>query len=426
MVSRSYGPGRYDPFYEEAGRDYPAGYVRWTEGRNIEESLRLMATEALRPARLTTHVFDLDDAAEAYALLGSSEQSLGILLRYPERDGDDARDRLIRIEAKPRLGRAVNAERPAIGVVGAGVFARSVLMPALARHARIAAVATATGASARASAKRFKAGLATTDPAAIFTADQLDAVVIATRHDTHAEYAERALRAGKHVFVEKPLALGPDELRRIEAAASDSDAVLVVGFNRRFAPLARRLRKELAGHGPLLISYRVNAGPLPRSHWVHDPNVGGGRVVGEMCHFIDLASFLCGAAPTKSVTTAVSGASQPRDDELVTTLTFADGSVATILYSALGDSSLSKERIEVIGEAGAAVLDDFRELHVHRGGRAQTFKSKRDKGHAAEISAFVEACRSGRQPWPVQDMVSVTRMTFAIQDALLGKHDAIP
>src|SRR4051794_37310214 len=439
VVSRSYGPGRYDPTYEQDGIDYPAGYVRWTEGRNLEEVLRLMATGQLRPSRLTTHTFDLADGPDAYGVLESDEPSMGILLRYPERT--DAGSRELSLNGRGpvrRIGR-VGRQTLRVGVVGAGGFARGVLMPAIARHAEITAVATATGVSARSSATRFGAGIATTDAERVLSAPHVDAVIIATRHDTHADYAVRALEAGQHVFVEKPLALDGEELHRVAEAARAPDRGRVVGFNRPFAPpalgprgalsgrgpraprsapLALRLRDGLSGRGPLIIGYRVNAGRLPASHWTHDPEVGGGRIVGEGCHFIDFASFLAGGTPTAVTAVAVGGGSAPREDSAGATLSFADGSFAHVVYSAFGDAALPKERVEVLGELGAGVLDDFGTLTLYQGGREERVSGKRDKGHAAEIETFLAACRDGRQPWPVEDMVAVMRATFGMRDGI--------
>ncbi len=418
VVSRSYGPGRYDATYERDGVDYPAAYVRWTEGRNLEEVLRLMASGALCPSRLTTHTFDVEDGASAYALLEGEEPSLGILLRYPASEGPGPR--AVELAPRPRRRRPAKAERLRVGVIGAGSFARGVLMPALAGQAEIVAISNATGVSAKAAASRFGASLATTDPEALLTAEDIDAVLIATRHDTHAAYVERALRAGKHVFVEKPLALSEEELLSVEHAAAESNGVLMVGFNRRFAPLTRRLHASLGGHGPLLITYRVNAGRLPRAHWTHDPALGGGRIIGEVCHFVDFVVFMAGAAPVRIQAQALEGGSEPREDNVVATLGFADGSLAAITYAAVGDPALTKERIEVLGEAGAGTLDDFSELRLYRGGREQAESAKRDKGHATEIEAFLAACRTGEQPWPVADMAAVTRATFGIRTALLA------
>jgi polar amino acid transport system substrate-binding protein len=297
-------------------------------------------------------------------------------------------------------------------------------MPEVQRHADIRAVATATGVSARSSAQRFGAAVATTEPHEILTGPDLDAIMIATRHDTHAPYVVEALGAGKHVFVEKPLALDEAGLADVEAAAAAASGVLMVGFNRRFAPLAIQLRDALSGRGPLVITYRVNAGRLPRSHWTHDPEVGGGRIVGEVCHFVDFACFIAGSLPTGVSAHAVGGGSEPREDNLAATLTFGDGSLAQIVYTALGDPALSKERVEVLGEAGAGVLDDFRELRLYRGGREEVVSGKRDKGHAAELETFVRSAQDAIQPWPVADMAAVMRATFAIRDGVHGTAPA--
>jgi polar amino acid transport system substrate-binding protein len=421
VVSRSYGPGRYDPRHEDGGVDYPAGYVRWTEGRNLEAVLGLMAAGKLRPSRLTTHTFPLDQGVAAYGVLESSEPSLGILLDHGT--GVPAMQRAVRREhVRPRTPRRpLGKRKPRLGVIGAGTFARTFLLPRLAGDVDIAAVVTATGPSAKATAQRFGAKVAATDPAAVLEAGDIDAVLIATRHDSHAEYAARALEAGKHVFVEKPLSITEAGLDAVELAARGRDAgTLMVGFNRRFAPFTGRLRDALGGRGPLVIQYRVNAGPLPRDHWTHDPEVGGGRILGEGCHFVDLATALCGETPSHVTAVAVEGSSQPREDTFAATLAYPNGSVATIVYSALGDGALPKERIEVLGEAGAGVLDDFRTLDLYRNRQVEHHKSARDKGHAAELKAFVEACRTGEPAQRLDEILAVMRATFAIRDAVAG------
>lgn len=415
VVSRSYGPGRYDPSYEERGIDYPPEYVRWTEGRNLGEVLRLMGTGQLRPRELTTHTFDLEDGAKAYDLLDSEEPSLGILLQYAP-DSDAQLRTMARNDSARRNG--IRRSRVRIGVIGCGTFARTVLMPRLAKRAELAAVAARTGVSAKNGAQRFGASLATTDAEQVIRSDSIEAVVITTRHDHHAELTVKALEAGKHVFVEKPLALAEDQLAAVETAAAASTGILMVGFNRRFAPLGLELREALAGRGPLMVSYRVNAGRLPRTHWTHDPVQGGGRIVGEVCHFVDFAAFLCGSAPSVMNVGAVAGASEPLEDDVAATLRFSDGSIAVIVYTALGDPSLPKERVEVFSEAGAGVLDDFAALTLHRAGSRAMRKSRRDKGHSGELVAFLAACRTGEQPWPIEDMAAVTRATFEIRDAV--------
>jgi predicted dehydrogenase/threonine dehydrogenase-like Zn-dependent dehydrogenase len=418
VVSRSYGPGRYDPGYEERGHDYPAGYVRWTEGRNLAEVLRLMAAGKLNPGRLTTHTFGLEQGPEAYALLSSSEPSLGILLSYKETTHTNGGPHAVELPAAGRRRHAIARHRPRIGVIGAGAFARSVLIPKLQQGADVVAIANATGASARATAERVGAGRATTDVDELLSDAAVDAVLIATRHDTHANYVARALNAGKHVFVEKPLALDDVQLRAVETAARDAGRVLMVGFNRRYAPSATALKQALGGRGPLLITYRVSAGRLPAAHWTRDPQIGGGRIVGEVCHFVDFATFLAGAAPVAVTAAAASGSSEPREDNVAAVLQFADGSVASITYASLGDAAMPKEHIEVMGEHGAAALDDFRKLTLYVGGAKRDQGSKRDKGHGVEMSRFVEACRSGVSPQPLAEAAAVMRTTFEIRDRI--------
>ena len=421
VVSRSYGPGRYDPTYETLGIDYPAGYVRWTEGRNLDEVLRLMATGQLRPSRVTSHTFDLDTGTDAYALLESPEPSLGIAAALPGRRGRRRAQR----RACPPAPRGVasaglRSRRVRIGVIGAGAFARSVLMPPLSRAAPTSSRSpTATGVSARSSATRFGASLATTDAAAVLGSSDVDAVVIATRHDTHAEYVVAALEAGKHVFVEKPLALSEEELVRVEAAAADAPGILMVGIQpplrsdgRRAARCARRRA----------VRSRSPTGSTPAAsrahHWTRDPLIGGGRIVGEGCHFVDLASFLATGTPTTLCASGIAGGSEPPEENVAATLSFPDGSIAQIVYAAYGDSSLPKERVEVLGEAGAGILDDFRELRLHRDG-SETVTSRQTRQGARSGDRRVHRwCRSGEQPWPIADMAAVMRATFAIRDGV--------
>lgn len=420
VVSRSYGPGRYDPTYEGDGIDYPAGFVRWTEGRNLEEVLRLMAAGQLRPSRLTTHTFDLADGADAYALLEpGSDPSLGILLRYPATTTVGLRSLRLDGMVPRRRVPLHGGSRPKVGVVGAGSFARAVLIPALLPYADVSAIATATGISATTSARRFGANLATTDPMDVINGEN-EGVLIATRHDTHAAYSVAALKADKHVFVEKPLALDDLGLAEVARTAAASAGTLMVGFNRRFAPFSKKLKAALGGRGPLVMTYRVNAGRLPAAHWTHDQAQGGGRIVGEVCHFVDLLSFLAAAPPVEVLALAVGGGSEPREDDIAATLRFADGSIGVVIYTAFGDSSLPKERVEVLGEAGAGVIDDYQELRLHRSGAEEVIRGKRDKGHSEELRVFAEAVRTGVQPWPVADMTAVMLATFAIRDGIRG------
>ena len=381
VVARSYGPGRYDRDYEERGLDYPVGYVRWTERRNVEAVLDLIAAGALRVDDLVTHRFGVEEAAQAYATLQDGGEAIGILLEY---ETPARRHRTIPGPLRAKEG----ALR--VGLIGAGAFARGTLLPVLSsiEDVELRAVCTRSGASAKSVADQYGAGVISTDWREVVGLDELDAVVVATPHAQHAEIAAAALRAGKAVFVEKPLAIDRAGLDEVRSAAAEG-GLLLVGHNRRFAPLAAALRDRV--HGPLLVQIRVAAGVLPSGHWLEDPEEGG-RILGEISHFVDLAAFLCGSAPT-----VAEGA--PVDGSLLGTLRFADGSAATIAYGTGESGKLPKERVEVLGAHGAAVLDDFARLEVYGAG-ATTMKSRRDKGHRAQLRAFVDAAL-GRAPLPV-------------------------
>lgn len=382
VVARSYGPGRYDRGYEEGGVDYPASYVRWTEGRNVEAVLDLLAAGNLGLGDLVTHRFPIDDGRRAYETLLEDPSSLGILLEY-----ETPRERRTTIR---RGGSREGAGR--VALVGTGGFARGTLLPALqAAGLPIVAVCARTGASSASLADKVGAGLASTDWHEVVAAPDVDAVVIATPHSEHAAAAAAALRAGKAVWVEKPLAIDAEGLRAVAAAAGGG--LLLVGHNRRFAPLAVELKRALTA--PLAIGIRVAAGPLAPGHWLEDPREGG-RVLGEISHFVDLASFLAGAPPSSVTARSVPAGA---GESLVALLAFPDGSAATITYGVGTAGSLAKERIEVLGAQGAAVIDDFRRLELH-GLRRSTTKGRRDKGHRAAIAAFAAAVR-GERPLPV-------------------------
>jgi predicted dehydrogenase len=417
LQSRSYGPGRYDPAYEERGVDYPIGYVRWTEQRNLEAFLAQCAAGRIRVAPLISHRFPIDRAEEAYALIegtaGSADggDPIGVLLTYPARE-PPAREVIVSPAPESRPG----ALR--IGVIGAGAFASGTLVPAIsaAPGVRLVSIASARGFSARHLAERHRFERCTTDAAALVGSADIDAVFIATRHDLHAGQAEAALLGGNHVFVEKPLALNEAELQRVLAAQRDAGRILVVGYNRRFSPLAVELRGFFARRAsPLILQYRVNAGQIAADSWIHDPAVGGGRIVGECCHFIDLCSFLVGAPPVSIFAQGVEPAGEARADDNVTlSLRFADGSLATVAYVATGDARAGKERLEVIGDGALTVLEDFRRLELRRGGNRRVVrKLVPDKGHRAEVAAFLGAVRTGIAPIPLDSLAATSRATFA-------------
>ena len=415
-LSRSYGPGRYDRTYEEEGVDYPLGYVRWTEQRNMEAFLDLVAAGGVQPSRLVTHRVPIDEAERAYQIVTGdiAEPYLGILLEYPRPTTPESATRT-RVDLRPPTPTPTGTVR--LGMIGAGNFARSVLLPSLKKldGVDLRGVATASGPSAHQTASRFGFGYAATDWRQVVEDAQVDAVVIATRHDVHARVAAAALRAGKSVFLEKPMALSADQLEDLLDAWRSSGRILQVGFNRRFAPTYQRLKAEFAARrDPLVMTYRVNAGPVSPTSWVVDPVQGGGRLVGEACHMVDLLVDLTDARVTSVYAESIGAAT---GDDVVLTLRFADGSIGTIVYASGGDRSLPKEHLEVLGGGRAAVLDDFRTLRVYAGGGVKRLGRRfavQDKGHAAELAAFVDAVRHGK-PSPVdpETAAHVTRITFA-------------
>jgi polar amino acid transport system substrate-binding protein len=423
-LSRSYGPGRYDPLYEEAGIDYPIGYVRWTEQRNMEAFLDQCAAKRLDLAPLVSHRFPIERAEEAYKLIGSGAGALGILLMYPAQAAQKGHERTVEV---PSRGQPIRGD-VGVSVIGAGGFASGVLVPALAKvqGVRLDAIVSARGLSARHLADKLGFASCSTDAAAALGGTSV-AVVIATRHNLHADQAIAALRAGKHVFVEKPLCLSEEELQAILAERERAGKLLMVGYNRRFSPLALELAAFLAGRrAPLVMSCRVNAGTIPADSWIHDPAVGGGRIVGEICHFIDLAAFLAGAPPTSVHCQGVApGSSARNDDNVLVTVGFGDGSVCSIAYVASSDASVGKERFEVMGDGAWAVLEDFRYLELRRAGKRRVMrKLVQDKGHAAELRAFVAAIRGGG-PHPIEPatMAAVSLATFAAVESL---RDGLP
>jgi predicted dehydrogenase len=420
-ISRSYGPGRYDAGFEEKGIDYPAGYVRWTETRNLEAFLHAIAVDSVDISSLVTHRYSLDEAPAAYDMLvsGQGSRPLGIVIRYPD---DGATAAPIAEAPVPSPVRAAGPVTGGVGVgfIGAGAFARGVLLPAFQGRAgtTLRRVATAHGLTAFDAQRKFGFKEAGTDASAVIADPSVDLVCITTRHDAHAGLVVQALRAGKHVFVEKPLALDENQLRAVEQAAAASNGVLLVGFNRRFSPLAAMMRQALVGRGPLLATYRVNAGALPASHWLNDPDVGGGRIIGEGCHFVDFLSFLTGDADIESVEARCAGRPRGPAEDVVIQLGFSDGSVGQILYTAKGDPSLGKERVEAHAGGASVVLDDFRSVEVVSGGKRRKSTSG-GKGHAEEIAALVAAVKSGG-PSPIsrESLAATTRATFRVHEAI--------
>jgi predicted dehydrogenase/threonine dehydrogenase-like Zn-dependent dehydrogenase len=418
-LSRSYGPGRYDPGYEEKGNDYPIGYVRWTEKRNMEAFLRLVAERKINTDLLTTHRFKVADALEAYNLIlnRDGERCCGVVLEYP---GIAEAPTAVHLQH----ARAIASGELGVSFIGAGNFARGVLLPIVKRAAKVQlrSVAAATGLSAKNAAEQFGFAGSTTDYQEILDDDESRVVVIATRHDSHARIAAEALRRGKHVFVEKPLATNIEGLREVVSAARESEGLLMAGYNRRFAPIAREVKERFSKRsGPMTIVYRVNAGQLPAEHWTHDEIEGGGRIIGEVCHFIDFVQFLTDALPERVTATGVPQAQSAGlvDDSVIISLGMRDGSVASIVYTASGDKSLPKEHIEVFCDRSVARVDDFKGGVFIRGGKSTRLGgSSQDKGHAAEISSFLDAVRNGTEaPISLDSLVATSLTCFGALDS---------
>ncbi|MCL6622778.1 MAG: bi-domain-containing oxidoreductase [Syntrophobacterales bacterium] len=396
-VSKAGGPGSLAPLYEAKGFDYPAAHVRWTVRRNLEAFLDQVARGRVKLGPLITHRFPIADALQAYDLiLKNREPYIGVLLTYPEGGGETgaslSSDRRVFIKTGPSV--AMTAERQAVGVIGGGMFTRNILLPALKKvpGTKLVGAATTTGVTARHLAQKFGFAYATTDYREILEDPAIGSVLITTRHHSHARLVLEALAAGKHVFVEKPLCLTLTELDEIQAAY-DGSRILMVGFNRRYAPLAQKLKAALAGRTtPLMMVYRINAGYIPPDHWVHDPEVGGGRLVGEVCHFIDFFHFLTDSEMVQVSITPISGelGKYRPDDNLCLTLTFRDGSVGTILYTAKGSKTFSRERLEVYGDEFVGMIEDFRRAEIVQGGRKRRIKKfSMDLGYRAELVAFL-------------------------------------
>jgi predicted dehydrogenase/threonine dehydrogenase-like Zn-dependent dehydrogenase len=420
QVSCSYGPGRYDPAYEEKGQDYPVGFVRWTEQRNFEAVLDLMASGRLDVAPLITHRFGIEDAPTAYDVLSSGEKSIGILIEYPKREpqaaiGEAAETVRLRAPAPARAG-AVR-----MGFIGAGAYSSRTLVQAFKQAgAELRTIVSAGGVSATHYGRKFGFDQAAADAEAILADPEIDAVCIATRHDSHAAYVKVALAAGKHVFVEKPLCLTLKELAAIEAAQAASGRLLMVGFNRRFAPMVVKAKARLAATpGPKSFVMMVNAGYVPAEHWAQDPAAGGGRLLGEGCHFIDLLRHLAGAPVTDfDVASLTAPGGPPRPDTAVIRLSFADGSIGVINYFANGAKAFPKERLEVFAAGRILAIDNYRRLLGYGVPSFRTVRAlTQDKGQAGCARAFLQAIRTGSDaPIPLDEIIEVSRLSIAVAD----------
>ncbi len=420
QVSCSYGPGRYDEKYEQGGQDYPYGFVRWTEQRNFQGVLEAMRNGSLRVDDLITHRFPLQQAAKAYEAMESDRSALGIILQYPT---EPAKAPAVTVRGAP----AEPSAKPVVGVIGAGNFAKMIMVPSLSRtDARISAIADLNGSAARHLATKYGAEKAVTDYKQIIDDPQVDAVLIAVGHNLHARFVCETLSAGKHCFVEKPLAMNEQELQDVRRAVGDNpDKHLMVGFNRRFSPHIQKAKHLLENRkGPLCMDMVVNAGHIPPEHWVHDPVRGGGRIIGEGCHFIDLLSHLSDSRVTTVSARMVGGNLAVRQDKMSIVLSFEDGSVGTVNYFANGSKKYPKEKLIVFSDGRVLELNNFRVLRSYGFKGFGKFKtSRQDKGHRAEFAAFVERISSGGEPlicFEELDNVTVASMA-AVESASTGR-----
>ena len=455
-ISRSYGPGRYDSEYEEKGHDYPYAYVRWTEQRNMQAFAELVSQHRINVEPLISHRFQVDDARKAYELIQgkAGEPFLGVILTYADAPDLSKKKVLISnlsmpvaaVEQKPGEHKrdehklAARLDQVRLGVIGAGIFANATLLPAIKGEQSIkrVGVASGSGLSARALADRYGFAYCTTDTQEIFGDPNVNTVAILTRHHLHARQVIAALEAGKNVFVEKPLCLSEEELRQVIAAYDQAHSggeqeqgralpnqirpSLMVGFNRRFAPFIAEMKQHIDRlREPLMMHYRVNAGFIPKQHWTQDPEQGGGRLLGEACHFIDLLIHLSGSAPTNVTAHALPDAGRYSQDNLLITLDFDNGSIGAVTYAAGGDKSFGKESLEVFGGGLSARLDDYRSLVINHGSKRikRVARLRQDKGHRAEWQALI-AHLTGGQPVPIsfEEIVTSTRATLAAHHSL--------
>ncbi|MEM6468407.1 MAG: bi-domain-containing oxidoreductase [Planctomycetota bacterium] len=420
QVSCSYGPGRYDPNYEKLGLDYPVGFVRWTEQRNFQAVLELMREGKIFTDQLTTHRYSFDGAISAYQAI-SEPGAMGIVLEYESesRHSNQADEG----ENTEKCGRSIDVSSTSlreptksdVGVsfIGAGGFTTRMLLPLLPdKDVRRRQIISSTGVSASHAAQKFRFATCGTDVSDVLNDSSTDAVFVTTPHNTHADLVCRLLEKGKHVFVEKPLAMDHDEIKRILAAQESSSRCVMVGFNRRFSPHSEAIDRWLGGDGShRAIVITINAGEIPADHWTQDRKIGGGRIIGEGCHFIDLATFLARSTIESVVATAMGGHDGRLGDSVAMQLRFANGSIASIQYLSNGHKGFPKERVEVFSGGRIGVIDNFRKSFVH--GTKNKLKTRgQDKGHRGEIEAFLAAIRTGAAAIELEELVGVSRATL--------------
>lgn len=407
-MSCSYGPGRYDLNYEEKGIDYPSSYVRWTEKRNMEAFQSLIHSRKIDIAYMTTHRFKFDDAPKAYEIVvNHSEPFLGIVLEYDINKRHEALEK-VKI-ANPSPVTDIN-----IGFVGAGSYAQGNLLPYLPSRDMVGriGVLTNSGTTSKRVAEKYQFSLCTSDENDIFGNNDINTVFVATRHNTHAQYVIKALKAEKNVYVEKPLCLNIDELADIQSLCAEKNRHVMIGFNRRFSPFAQKAKKAL-GSGKMSMLYRINAGVIPASSWIQDPAIGGGRIIGEVCHFIDFMTFMCGSAPVK-VAASVLDDSLGLNDTVNIIVEFENGSTGVIAYYANGSKSLPKEYFEAYHSGKTAVITDFKRCDIYARKVESLKKSTQDKGQKEMMRQYFDALKQGKSLIPMNEIFSVTLATFAV------------
>jgi polar amino acid transport system substrate-binding protein len=413
-ISSSYGPGRYDAFYEEDGHDYPYAFVRWTENRNMQAFVELIEKGRIDVNSMTSHAFDVQSASKAYDMISSSSVPyLGILINYPNREGKQT--------TFVTTGALATDSEVKIGFIGAGQFAQNYLLPPLTKQGvSFVSVANNSSASSKTVATNFAFSKAGADPYELVKDKDINTVFIASWHNTHGDFVLNGIQNNKHVYVEKPLALNKEELERIIAASTNSDKQLMVGFNRRFSKSFTTIKSELSGRKePMIVKYRVNAGYIPADHWVQRAE-GGGRIIGEACHFIDTMVYLTGSMPIRVYAESLSGNSEAKlnEDNVAATIKFQDGSVGVLEYFSNGDSSLSKEYCEVFCENTVYVMNNFETVTIHKGKNAKSIKMDGEKGIKKEMELFVSSIKSGESIIPKEELFAVTKCTFAILESL--------
>lgn len=411
LMSSSYGPGRYDTNYEEKGIDYPIGYVRWTENRNMESFVRLIENNKINITPLISHEFDFENAKDAYDLiLSKKEPYTGIILKY---NTQKELSRKVSFQQK-----VIEKSKVSVGFIGAGSFAQNYLLPNLKGKVNLKGVSTSRSNTSRNALDKFGFSYSTNNSKEIFTDDSINTIFIATRHNLHAPLVNTALKNNKHVFVEKPLCMNEAELKEIAELYSSKNNHLLVGFNRRFSPHIQKVKQLFKDDLPKAINYRINAGNVPLEHWVNDPEIGGGRIIGEVCHFIDLCQFLAGSKINLVYSNNMSSANN-LFDTLVINIGFENGSTASISYFSNGSKLLSKEYLEIFSAGTTAIIDDFKVMNIFGQKKEKIKLSKQDKGHASEVKQFVEAIESGKpQPIPFDEIYNSTLATFKVIESI--------